>query len=45
MIARTGSYFPGFALAAVMLAAGTSSYWLIVGELHPIGRDHNAAGV
>jgi nitrate/nitrite transporter NarK len=35
LIARTGSYFPGFALAAGVLAAGILAYELIVGELNP----------
>lgn len=35
LIARTGSYFPGFALAVVVLLAGLLSYWMIVGELLP----------
>ena len=35
LIARTGSYFPGFALAAGILAAGILAYGLIVGELKP----------
>ncbi len=33
LIARTGSYTPGFALAAGVLLAGLVSYWFIVGEL------------
>jgi MFS family permease len=37
LIARTGSYFPGFALAAIVLVAGILSYWLIVGKLQPMG--------
>lgn len=37
LIARTGSYFPGFALAAFVLVAGILSYWLIVGKLQPMG--------
>ncbi len=36
LIQRTGSYFPGFALAAGLLVAGIAAYWLIVGELKPI---------
>ena len=39
LIAGTGSYFPGFALAAIMLVAGLASYWFIVGELRPIGEN------
>ncbi len=37
LIAWTGSYFPGFALAAFVLAAGILSYWLVVGRLQPMG--------
>jgi MFS transporter, ACS family, D-galactonate transporter len=33
LISRTGSYFPGFALAAIVLVLGTLSYWFIVGDL------------
>jgi MFS family permease len=33
LIGRTGSYTPGFALAAVVLLAGLLSYWFVVGEL------------
>ena len=33
LISRTGSYSPGFALAAIILVAGLASYWFIVGEL------------
>jgi MFS transporter, ACS family, D-galactonate transporter len=33
MISRTGSYSPGFELAAFVLLAGLASYWLIVGRL------------
>ena len=38
LISWTGSYFPGFALAAVTLIAGLLAYWFIVGPLperHP----------
>jgi ACS family D-galactonate transporter-like MFS transporter len=35
LISKTGSYLPGFALAAIILIAGLLSYWLIVGELKP----------
>ncbi len=37
LIAETGSYLPGFALAAFVLVAGVLSYWLIVGKLRPMG--------
>jgi MFS family permease len=36
LIARTGTYLPGFALAAGVLVAGLLAYWFIVGELLPI---------
>ncbi len=39
LIARTGSYRPGFILAAVILMAGLASYWFVVGELKPLRRD------
>ncbi len=35
LISRTGSYAPGFALAAIVLVTGLLSYWFIVGELKP----------
>ena len=35
VIARTGAYLPGFALAAGVLVAGIFAYGFIVGELHP----------
>jgi len=35
LIARTGSYLPGFVLAALVLLTGLLAYWLIVGELKP----------
>ena len=35
LIARSGSYLPGFALAAIVLSAGLLAYWYIVGELRP----------
>jgi MFS family permease len=38
LISRTGSYFPGFALAPVVLVAGLLSYWFIVRELRPLER-------
>ena len=34
LISRTGSYAPGFALAAIVLFAGIFCYWFIVGDLH-----------
>jgi nitrate/nitrite transporter NarK len=33
LISWTGSYFPGFALAAGTLVAGLLAYWFIVGPL------------
>jgi len=38
LISRTGSYFPGFALAPLVLVAGLLSFWFIVGELKPLER-------
>ncbi|MCE5309051.1 MAG: MFS transporter [Acidobacteriales bacterium] len=35
LIAWTGSYLPGFALAAGVLLAGLFAVWLIIGELRP----------
>jgi MFS family permease len=35
LIARTGSYLPGFALAVLVLLTGLLAYWLIIGELKP----------
>jgi MFS transporter, ACS family, D-galactonate transporter len=38
LIARTGSYTPGFALGPVLLLAGLLSYWLVVGDLSAARR-------
>ena len=38
LISWTGSYLPGFALAAIVLVAGLLAYWFIVGELKPLGQ-------
>jgi MFS transporter, ACS family, D-galactonate transporter len=38
LIARTGSYFPGFAIAVLVLLVGLLCYWIVVGELKPIER-------
>ena len=35
LIARTGSYLPGFVLAALVLLTGLLAYWFIVGKLKP----------
>ena len=35
LIAFTGTYLAGFALAAGVLASGIFAYWIIVGELQP----------
>ena len=35
LIARTGSYLPGFALAALVLLTGLLAYWFIEGDLKP----------
>jgi MFS transporter, ACS family, D-galactonate transporter len=37
LISRTGSYAPGFVLAAVILSLGLLAYWFIVGELTASG--------
>lgn len=34
LISRTGSYLPGFTLAALLLVVGILPYWLILGDLH-----------
>jgi MFS family permease len=36
LISRTGSYFPGFALAPLVLITGLLSFWFIVRELKPL---------
>lgn len=38
LISRTGAYFPGFALATLVLIAGVLPYWLLVGDLKPRGE-------
>jgi MFS transporter, ACS family, D-galactonate transporter len=35
LLARTGSYMPGFVIAAILLALGLLPYWTLVGELAP----------
>lgn len=37
LIGRTGSYFPAFAIGALVLVLALASYWLIVGELRLLG--------
>ena len=37
LVARTGSYTPGFTLGALILVAGAFSYWFVLGELKPAG--------
>jgi nitrate/nitrite transporter NarK len=44
LIARTGSYFTGFALAAGVLVAGVLAYGFVVGELNPIAAKHPREG-
>jgi MFS family permease len=34
LIARTSSYFPGFAVAVVLLVAAIPAYWFIVGDVN-----------
>ena len=36
LVAWTGSYLPGFALAVVVLLTGLLAFWFIVGELKPL---------
>ena len=35
LIEKTGSYFPGFVLGALVLVTGLLAYWFVVGELTP----------
>jgi nitrate/nitrite transporter NarK len=35
LISRTGSYTPGFTIAALVLVAGLVPYWFVVGQLKP----------
>ena len=35
LIARTGSYLPGFILASLLLVIGIFPYWFILGDLRP----------
>ncbi len=35
LISRTGSYMPGFTVAALILVAGLVPYWFVVGQLKP----------
>jgi MFS transporter, ACS family, D-galactonate transporter len=37
LITSYGSYAPGFELAAIVLCAGILAYWLVVGDLKPLG--------
>jgi MFS transporter, ACS family, D-galactonate transporter len=43
LISRTGSYAPGFALAAAILLSGLGSYWFIVGEVGQVRADCKVA--
>ncbi len=38
LIEKTGSYFPGFVLGALVLVTGLLAYWFVVGELKPPER-------
>jgi ACS family D-galactonate transporter-like MFS transporter len=38
LISRTGSYVPGFVLAALLLVIGILPYWFILGDLEPSDR-------
>ncbi|MGH9445993.1 MAG: MFS transporter [Terriglobia bacterium] len=40
LISATGSYSPGFELAAFILVAGIASYWLLVGKLERSNTNH-----
>ncbi len=43
LIARTGSYFAGFALGPLVLITGLLAYWFIVGDLNaPWDKEHLA---
>jgi MFS transporter, ACS family, D-galactonate transporter len=42
LISRTGSYSPGFELAAFVLVAGVASYWLVVGKLERNAGVHDS---
>jgi MFS family permease len=33
LVARTGSYIPGFALGCILMLVGAAAYWFVVGEL------------
>lgn len=44
LISRTGSYSPGFALAAIVLVAGLAAYWLVVGRLEAFPHAVGAQG-
>jgi MFS family permease len=39
LIAKTGSYYPPFLLAAALIALGPLAFWMIVGELTAVGRN------
>ena len=43
LISRTGSYMPGFVIAALVLVAGLLPYWFVVGELKPAEATPKAA--
>jgi MFS family permease len=42
LIARTGSYFPGFAIAVLVLLVGLLCYWIFVDDLKPTERQSGA---
>jgi MFS family permease len=44
LISRTGSYFPGFALAPLVLVAGLLCFCFIVGELKPLEHSVPSGG-
>ena len=44
LIARTGSYLPGFVIAACVLATGIFAYRYLVGRINPVPSANLAAG-
>ena len=41
LLSATGSYLPGFIIAAVVLVLGILPYWLVVGSLKPVHGEIN----
>ena len=44
LIAHTGSYFPGFGIAVLVLLGGLLCYWIVVGELRPLESPRKSRG-